>query len=728
MRLFVKNSAVCCVLFVLAGMSGAARAQENDKLDAVLAQMPASPAESVWAVGRELEALGAEAVPVLKTRLEGANPGEVVAIGYALLKLGEQKDGTLALQKLARDTQAPMARRVDALDALGSEGGNYASMRLRELLRDEALAERVRLAAAKNLWKLTHGVEALEAMTALMEKARDRAVRAEATLALGRFGRFEEAEEGLTKLAALPGDRGDQARELLVLKRRFDERMSRDSFAADLIGEVVQKVRERYAPDETDPDEAKQLAPKRLASEAARALVRSLDDFNDYLDEEAYSQMVQSMYSKYGGIGAWVGMRDERFTILTPMYDQPAFKAGLKSMDVVTKIDGVDIGGMELNKIIGMLKGEPGTDVIVTVLRRNFDKPRDFRVTRKRIEIPMIAKQQLPGDIGYIRLNGFQDDPQRNRSTSKTMQRAIIDFKKSGMKGLVLDLRNNPGGLLSEAVEVCEKFLPRGKLIVSSKGKIFPEQNYISRNLGQPLWGGPVVVLINEGSASASEIVSGALRDHERATLVGQRTFGKGSVQQLIPVETTGGNTRLKLTIAKYYLPNGECIHGRDRGIAPHVEIDEPEVGMIERDARWKIHDNREIELWLEKHFEKNEQAFRELLEFDEYDPAKYPEIEQLRAELQKKHTEAEISEELVRKELRFALRTFLRDKYGEEDHSVDIQESVVLQRALVALGEQMEGGLPDVPLYNVFRDKFQKKEQVAANDRTEAEKEPAKP
>ena len=508
-------------------------------------------------------------------------------------------------------------------------------------------------------------------------------------------------------LAPLPGASGDEARALLVLDGRNQKNIGRDQFTTELLGEVVDKIRSHFAYDENDPNAQKQLEPKKMASEAARALARSLDEFNDYLDEDDYQEMLNGMHGDYGGIGAYVGMRDELFTILTPMWGKPADKAGLKAMDIITKIDGDDITRMGLPDIIKKLKGKPGTPVKVTVVRRGWDEPREFTIMRDLITMPMIFAQKLPGDIGYIRLTGFQEDPNRRISTSSELKQALLDFQKDGgIKGLVLDMRNNPGGLLSEAVNVCENFVDRNKLIVYSKGKVSPRRNYTSRILGKPVFTGPMVVLINGGSASASEIVAGALRDHKRATLVGGKTFGKGSVQMLLPVDTTDGNTRLKLTIAKYYLPSGESIHGRDKGIKPHVEIEEQALSKPARELRIKDIENRDFALWLEQNFDANKDAFMSLLEYDNNDPQAYPKFDELFSLLKQKYPEIELTPEIVRQELRNSIFAFLRESRGVEDYPVDLNASEVLQRGLVVLGEKI-GGLPDVAVYNSFRDKW---------------------
>lgn len=700
----------------------AAPADAATKITQALAALKDSPDSPVWLAARDLAALGEGAKDALEAALEGADASGRVALGYALMSTGWQREGSQALELVVTDKAAPLARRVEAAAALGQDGGEYVKARLRAVMREEGLPDLLQVELAKSLWKLSYDSSASQSLRDMADNAKAYEARIEAALALGRFGRYDEAREKLREIAALPGASGDEARALLVLDSRNQKNIGRDQFTTELLGEVVDKIRSHFAYDENDPNAKKQLESKSMASAAARALARSLDEFNDYLDEDDYQEMLNGMHGDYGGIGAYVGMRDELFTILTPMWGKPAEKAGLKAMDIITKIDGDDITRLALPDIIKKLKGKPGTPVKVTVVRRGWDEPREFSIMRDLITMPMIFAQKLPGDIGYIRLTGFQEDPNRRISTSSELKQALLDFQKGdGIKGLVLDLRNNPGGLLSEAVNVCENFIDRNKLIVYSKGKVSPRRNYTSRILGKPVFNGPMVVLINGGSASASEIVSGALRDHKRATLVGGKTFGKGSVQMLLPVDTTDGNTRLKLTIAKYYLPSGESIHGRDKGIKPHVEIEEQALSKPARDLRIKDIENRDIALWLEQNFDANKDAFMSLLEYDNNDPKAYPKFDELFALLTKKYPDFGLTEDIVRQELRNNLFAFLRESRGIEGYPVDLSASEVMQRGLVVLGEKI-GGLPDVAVYKSFRDKWKADDaggKLAARDET---------
>ena len=666
------------------------------------------------------EVFAEQLLPLAKA--EKRSPGERTVLAGALLALGEQKEGTQLLEQIIAQASLPLPQRLGAASLMGGYGGEYASTSLRRLLRETAIDKfpaTLQVELAKSLWDLTFDPTAKETLKRFAFQKTDRGAAIAALLALGRIGQYDsnKADDplrvALRDLAQAPGDTGAEARMLRRLDGTYSKTIARDKFTSELIGEIVEKIRTRYAFDQDNADEAEQATPEKLATNSARALVRSLDDFSDYLDADDYQEMLNSMHGDYGGIGAYVGMRNGFFTVLTPMWGKPAAKAGLRAMDVITKIEGEEIGKLALDKIIKRLKGAPGTKVRVTVIRKGFDEPQEMVINREIINMPMMFFQKLPGDIGYIRLTGFQEDPERRISTSSELKRALLALKKDHVKGVILDLRNNPGGLLTEAVSVCENFIERNQLIVYSKGTFQPRRNYVSKIIGKPTFTGPLVVLINGGSASASEIVSGALRDHKRATLVGEKSFGKGSVQMLLPIETAG-NSRLKLTIAKYYLPSGECIHGRDKGIKPHVVAEEPKFTPAERELRIKQMENRDISVWLEENFDKNREAFMGLLEYDEGKTDKYPGFADLRKILNEKYPKLKLDDETIRRELRSNLFAFLRESRGENGYPVDLMESEALQRAIVVLGEKI-GGLPDILAYNAFKDKWKNEDNQKA-------------
>ena len=307
--------------------------------------------------------------------------------------------------------------------------------------------------------------------------------------------------------------------------------------------------------------------PRKLIYGAIRGMMGTLDPHSTFLDPAGMRDLRISTEGSFGGIGIQIDIRDGWLTVISPMAGTPAAKLGILAGDRIIKIEGVSTKGSTTEGAIGKLRGEPGTVVNITIAREGAAEPFDFAVTRARIELESIPYAGLLKEkIGYINLANF------STQSGPDLRAAIKDLQSQGMKHLVLDLRNNPGGLLNEAVEVSSNFLKKGSLVVFTKGRL-PDANNSFQVTTDPLFDakqGTMVVLVNQGSASASEIVAGALQDWDRALVVGQTSFGKGSVQTVIPISDSAG---IKLTTAKYYTPSGRCIH-RDNSAWQSGELD----------------------------------------------------------------------------------------------------------------------------------------------------------
>ncbi|MCC8109959.1 MAG: S41 family peptidase [Planctomycetes bacterium] len=702
---------LACVLAVSAYTAGASEAGR------LLEGLAANQAEPVWLTAQRLSEVGTtghdsngyaqiDPAVVQAANDDARSVPERMAAAGALLLLGEQREGTIGLEKIAMNQAVSMDRRLEAAQILGKWGGEYATARLGIMLGASNVPEWLRVELAYSLWKLSSRPQAYQALEDIRVNGQSSLARAEATLALAQTDRFHSLRDEVRKLADSPGIIGERAQNILLINNRVAEEVRRDDFTVLLISEVIQKIRNFYAADEEDKDQAKRLQPRQLAESSAQALLYSLDQFNDYMNEEDYQEFESQLKANYGGIGAWVGMRDGRFTILTPMYDKPAFRAGLQPMDVIDKIDDTEIKDMKQNEIIKLLKGPANTTVRLRVYRRTWKEPREVAVRRDIIEIQSVKYQMLPGSIGYIRINSFNDgDPYRRvKGTAGLVKDALAKLNREGAKGIILDLSNNPGGVMVSGVDVAKLFIGERKTIVSSKGKRnFSRPTFYYANPGRPFYQKPVVVVVNPGTASAAEIVAGAMRDHDRAPLIGRKTYGKGSVQSLIGVDAARDRSRIKLTVAKYYLPNGDCIH--EKGIEPDYKVPENDLSVAEAEARWKMRDHHDVTFWLqeENRWERYENEFRRLLEFDNLDPYAYPEFESLLTQLQEKYPKERIEPDLVRKELRYGIATYLRDFKGEENHNVDLEENAYLQEAVLVLGD-MIGGLPDTPFFATIR------------------------
>ncbi len=340
--------------------------------------------------------------------------------------------------------------------------------------------------------------------------------------------------------------------------RAADEKDSPDA-NLERFADVLEKVRASYV-DGTN------LTYHDLISSALKGMVGSLDPHSEFMDADDYQQLQDDTEGQFGGLGLVVAMKDGFVTVVAPMDDTPGFRAGILSGDRIVKVEGQSMEKVPLADVVKQLRGKPGSQVSVTIERPSSGIVKSYTLTRAVIQMDMVkdinGKKEFPLDadkIGYIRITQFGDQ------TGDELEAALNKLKKQGMKALIIDLRWNPGGLLDEAVNVCEKFLPRGQLVVTTEGRD-PKESSVRRadGKGDELNGMPIVVLVNLGSASAAEIVTGCLQDYHRAFILGEKTFGKGSVQSIFPLDD---GSALKLTVAKYYTPSHKVIH--EHGITP---------------------------------------------------------------------------------------------------------------------------------------------------------------
>lgn len=313
-------------------------------------------------------------------------------------------------------------------------------------------------------------------------------------------------------------------------------------------------------------DYVEPVSDKVLLDNAIKGMLSGLDPHSSYLDAEGYKDLQVGTSGEFGGLGIEVGMEDGFVKVIAPIDDTPAQRAGIKAGDLIVRLDNKPVKGLTLHQAVNIMRGKVGTPIILTVVRETADKPLEIKIVRDTIKVRSVKHKNLDDGFGYLRISQFQSHTGDNLEQAiKTLHKDAKKF--GGLKGLVLDLRNNPGGVLNAAVEVSDAFLKKG-LIVYTKGRV-PDSELKFNATAKELTGGvPVVVLVNGGSASASEIVAGALQDHKRAVILGTRTFGKGSVQTILPLQ---GNTALKLTTARYFTPSGRSIQAE--GIKPDIEL-----------------------------------------------------------------------------------------------------------------------------------------------------------
>ena len=326
----------------------------------------------------------------------------------------------------------------------------------------------------------------------------------------------------------------------------------------DLFSEVLKKIQDNYV-EEIDQAEAMDAA--------INGVLQSLDPYSAYMNPEIFEETETETSGKFGGLGIEITMESGVVKVITPIDDTPAFRAGIKAGDYIVRIDGEQVQGKTLMEAVNMMRGPQGTSIEITVRRKGLRKAKIFKITREVIEIKSVVSQMFENKVGYIRLRAF------NENSSNQLKKEILKIEKNKkLIGYILDLRNNPGGLLSQAVTISDFFLNDGE-IVSTKGREKRENRKFFAKKGDKINGKPLIVLINNGSASASEIVAGALQDQKRAILIGETTFGKGSVQSIIPLQNRGA---IRLTISKYYLPSGKSIS--EVGVVPDIKIEEENV------------------------------------------------------------------------------------------------------------------------------------------------------
>ena len=327
----------------------------------------------------------------------------------------------------------------------------------------------------------------------------------------------------------------------------------------DLFGEVIEKIQKDYVDD---------VNQSKMMESAINGVLQSLDPYSAYMSPELFKEMQTDTRGEFGGLGIEIGMESGVVKVISPIDDTPAEKAGIKAGDYIVKIGETQVQGKSLMEAVKLMRGPVGTSIDLTIRRKGVKKPLEFEITRRIIEIKSVNSEILgkKKNLGYIRIKSF------NENSDKQILEIIKKYEKDKkIEGYILDLRNNPGGLLTQAINITDFFLDEGE-IVSTKGRKTSETRKFFARKGDEGEGKPIIVLINNGSASASEIFAGALKDHKRAIILGENSYGKGSVQSIIPLRNGGG---MRLTISKYYLPSGDSIS--EVGVTPDIVVEEIE-------------------------------------------------------------------------------------------------------------------------------------------------------
>ncbi len=514
----------------------------------LLQEDPGTDPRDLWRLSESLAATGKPAIQPLREAAPSATPPRRLAIARALIILEDYTKGLELLKGLVDDESVPDDLKVPAIRLIGEEGELEEAEWLEDRI-DKTFEPRIKMAMARALWALnfTNKKKGKDVLLAYL-KSTDPDLRAEGALALGEIGAAADARPVLRELRDEPTERGRSAAfllKILELEQQQEQSLRGPSPEPDpdltggkadrwpLLNEIFDTLEKLYV----DPEK---IDHRKIEDAMAAGINEALDPFTDYLSPEQNAKLREGLDPTYGGVGAYVyndPQNQERFTISRPIFGGPLYRAGLRTGDVVLSIEGKSTEGMSVEEAVHLLKGPPGTGVVVSIYRRGWDEPRPFTLTRARITIPTTAYDILPGRIGFLQILSFSQD------TTEEVSRILDLFQKQGIRGLIIDLRFNGGGYLHAAVGIASQFLPRGTLVVSEKGRrgVQEERKHYSSGDGDKRPRVPIVVLANQATASAAEILSGALKIEGGATLVGKMTYGKGSVQRPWPLHTRPG-------------------------------------------------------------------------------------------------------------------------------------------------------------------------------------------
>ena len=623
-----------------------------------------------------------------------------LACARALCQLNITDHAAPVITEMVQHGDSAEARRL-AANAIGLTtslyGDEATGSALASALKTET-DEMARISISRSLWRIASKSEGKDALKQILAQSPSKTARDEAALVLAENGflKDQDVRLRLLNLYSEPTPSGECAFNLLRHSEEDATRMSDAKVVQgeQLLREMLRTIRAAY-PDETKVDLDK------LFEDAAKGMISGLDPFSQYMDRDEVKATQEMLQQDYGGIGAYVVLRNQNFVVVSPIYGSPADKAGLRAMDIIQEVDGVkanelmDNGGM--NTVIARLKGPPGTPVRVKFWRRGFVKSVELTIIRETIRVDSVTSTMLPGNISYIRLTRFGEH------SADEMQTALDKlFKDQHARGLVFDLRDNPGGLLRAGVDIADKFLNPGKLLVYSEGNkdFAPYHPYMSTGIGDESY--PMVVLVNGGSASASEIVAGAMQDHKRALLIGERTFGKGSVQQIMPVKATDRQTQLRLTIAKYYLPSKRCIH--EKGIDPDVEVKPSELSGWAIEKILELRRQSVFDDYVAKQWTENKELISRLVMNDDKKCDAWPGFDAFYAGLKTK---------LEPNDIRTEVRASARRRYQDEQkHEIisDLEEDDVLQRGTLEILKQLNVDPTQIADYKDLPNKFKKK------------------
>ena len=757
------------LLFLFIGIMATPSAIAGDdtrlsSMDDTFARMEGADFDEIWILCAEVADLvdndAAAREKVIK-KLSSKNP--LVRLGAAriLLDAGDSREAIPSLLDLVlgdsgNELRVSAIEMIEIIDFIEDEFLTDVENCLNRILEDEN-DPFIRIHAARALSNVSsrHAKKARGELKAAIESDNIE-IKISGALALADIGEMELAKKVLRAIKNDPTIEGRLARTFLDnwnLQRYYinlvreksmslegGHRLSSSVYGLELISEIIDKIREDHILG--DKFETREGLEKLLTA-AAKGMLNSVDPHSTYFSQEENERWRMDLMRSYAGIGAYVDTVDGVFSITRPIYSGPAYKAGLRSGDQIWKVDGWETFKKENDEIIRRLKGEPKTDVTITVYRPGWKKERQYTITRDTIDIPTLASEIFPGNIAYLELKQFSDDAWR------AMSLELKKLKKLGVKGLILDVRNNTGGYLSEAVLIASYFLDPGKLVVYTKGRAEHRRDYYSQDMPVK-WDEPVVVLTNRNSASASEILAGALKYYKRALVVGDKTYGKGSVQvpkhldcrspEQLKVDRNNNGVydpgddwdddndngkydvgpMVKITTSMYFLPSDESIHTlrdldgsiiHEGGIEPDLACAYEGIKAWKEEELTDLIEKEVFKNYVDKHFPANKDLFIALAEGDSFDTSRYPDFEEFVKELD---THLETND--IRKWIRAEIRRKVADERGKAYPGFqfygDYQEDNQLQAGIVRVLQKIGVSIKEIAEYSGFADKFFKAEE----------------
>jgi C-terminal peptidase prc len=718
----------------------------DDAIDKIVDRHVGGSLDEIWQGAVLLERLGDDSIGGIQVLLQHENRSVRLMASKSLLSLGEIEGVRDILIAIGENGDAPSLQRSAAITLLSDFHDSKTERSLRSIAESEAKGDALlRVAVGKSLYQVTRDRALTRELLHPLLKVDDADARNGAALALAQLGLFDgDVKSLLRSLELEPSAQGALAKALLerdrllrAFERETDEKPAPDNERLQeaeqeilkletlidrkdkeidrlrsrrnrpvatnhpLLDEIMRRIKHFYVEPELVNDE-------QLLIEAAKGMVGSLDPFSSFMDVKDTKEFYEGISGEYAGIGAQVQIdRDtDTLKIVRPIYKGPAYRAGMLSEDLIIEVDGISTKGKPLDEIVKGLKGKPGTPVVLGVFRRGWRDSRDFEITRETIQLDSVLYQMLPGNLGYIGLAQFGD------TAVKEVIAALDDLEGQGMRGLIFDLRSNPGGYLQSAVSLVDEFVDDTTLPIvsqrSQSGVFEDSEKFATKGMRADY---PMVVLVNGSSASASEIVAGALQDFKRAKLIGVKTYGKGSVQRLLPMADSvnrmlGGESTLRLTVQHYYLPSGRSIHTqRDQdgkllvegGIDPDLVKEPEEVALWRIEALGRLADNKAFDEWIDANYTDNKDLIDQIVNGgDDNGKVAYPGFDPWF----EKQAETGVTSEDARFGLRRKLRRMVEDERGTQ-FACDYVEDTQLQAAIIELLGSLGTEVSTIPQYS---------------------------